>query len=315
MANLVTSGGAVYNPQLTEIIEEAFERAGSELRSGYDLRTARRSLNLLFADWANRGVNMWTMDQGVITLVQGQSTYALPSDTVDLLEHVIRTQANSTSNQADLTITRISVSTYATLPNKLQQARPIQVLVNRQDAQQSPTTITVASAVAATDTTITLTSTVGLPAYGFVQIDSEIIFYQYISGNTINTCARGQNNTTATTHAVAAPVSIQYLPSVTVWPIPDGAQQYQFAYWRLRRTQDAGNGVNVMDIPFRFLPPMVAGLAYYLILKLPPAPDTASRIQILKQQYDEAWQLAAEEDREKAAVRFVPRQMYIGNSY
>ena len=315
MANLITSGGAVYNPQLTEIIEEAFERAGSELRSGYDLRTARRSLNLLFADWANRGVNMWTMDQGVITLVQGQSTYALPSDTVDLLEHVIRTQANSTSNQADLTITRISVSTYATLPNKLQQARPIQVLVNRQDAQQSPTTITVASAVAATDTTITLTSTVGLPAYGFVQIDSEIIFYQYISGNTINTCARGQNNTTATTHAVAAPVSIQYLPSVTVWPIPDGAQQYQFAYWRLRRTQDAGNGVNVMDIPFRFLPPMVAGLAYYLILKLPPAPDTASRIQILKQQYDEAWQLAAEEDREKAAVRFVPRQMYIGNSY
>ena len=315
MANLVTSGGAVYNPQLTEIIEEAFERAGSELRSGYDLRTARRSLNLLFADWANRGVNMWTMDQGVITLVQGQSTYALPSDTVDLLEHVIRTQANSTSTQADLTITRISVSTYATLPNKLQQARPIQVLVNRQDAQQSPTTITVASAVAATDTTITLTSTVGLPAYGFVQIDSEIIFYQYISGNTINTCARGQNNTTATTHAVAAPVSIQYLPSVTVWPIPDGAQQYQFAYWRLRRTQDAGNGVNVMDIPFRFLPAMVAGLSYYLILKLPPAPDTASRIQILKQQYDEAWQLAAEEDREKAAVRFVPRQMYIGNSY
>ena len=315
MANLVTSGGAVYNPQLTEIIEEAFERAGSELRSGYDLRTARRSLNLLFADWANRGVNMWTMDQGVITLAQGQSTYALPSDTVDLLEHVIRTQANSTSNQADLTITRISVSTYATLPNKLQQARPIQVLVNRQDAQQSPTTITVASAVASSDTTITLTSTVGLPAYGFVLIDSEVIFYQYISGNTINTCARGQNNTTAASHAVAAPVSIQYLPSVTVWPIPDGAQQYQFAYWRLRRTQDAGNGVNVMDIPFRFLPAMVAGLAYYLILKLPPAPDTGTRIQILKQQYDEAWQLASDEDREKAAVRFVPRQMYIGNSY
>jgi hypothetical protein len=234
---------------------------------------------------------------------------------MDLLEHVIRTQANSTSNQADLTITRISVSTYATLPNKLQQARPIQVLVNRQDAQTSPTTITVASPVAATDTTITLTSVVGLPAYGFVLIDSEVIFYQYISGNTINTCARGQNNTTATTHAVAAPVSVQYLPSVTVWPIPDGSQQYQFAYWRLRRTQDAGNGVNVMDIPFRFLPAMVAGLAYYLILKLPAAPDTASRIQILKSQYDEAWQLAAEEDREKAAVRFVPRQQYIGNSY
>jgi len=315
MAALTTSGAAVFNPQLNEIVEEAFERTGNELRSGYDLRTARRSLNLLFADWANRGVNMWTMDQGVINLVQGQSTYPLPSDTVDLLEHVIRTQANSSSNQADLTITRISISTYATLPNKLQQSRPIQVLVNRQDAQQSPTTITVASAVAATDTTITLTSTVGLPAYGFVLIDSEVIFYQYISGNTINTCARGQNNTAAAAHAVAAPVSIQYLPSVTMWPIPDGAQQYQFAYWRLRRTQDIGNGVNVADIPFRFLPAMVAGLAYYLMLKLPPAPDAQLRMQILKAQYDEAWQLASDEDREKAAVRFVPRQMFIGNSY
>jgi hypothetical protein len=315
MANITTSGGAVYNPPLTEIVEEAFERAGSELRSGYDLRTARRSLNIMFAEWANRGINMWTMDQQTITLVQGQSTYAIPSDTVDLLEHVIRTQANSTANQADLTITRISISTYQTLPNKLQQARPIQILVNRQDAQQSPTTITVASAVAASDTTITLTSTVGLPAYGFVQIGSETIFYQYISGNTINTCARGQNNTAAAAHAVATPVSIQYLPSVTVWPIPDGSQTYTLAYVRLRRTQDAGNGVNVMDIPFRFLPAMIAGLAYYLAIKLPPSPDVQMRLPLLKEQYDEAWQLAADEDREKAAVRFVPRQQYIGSSY
>jgi len=279
------------------------------------LRTARRSLNIMFAEWANRGINMWTMDQQTITLVQGQSTYAIPSDTVDLLEHVIRTQANSTANQADLTITRISISTYQTLPNKLQQARPIQLLVNRQDAQQSPTTITVASAASATDTTITLTSTVGLPAYGFVQIGSETIFYQYISGNTINTCARGQNNTAAAAHAVATPVSIQYLPSVTVWPIPDGSQTYTLAYVRLRRTQDAGNGVNVMDIPFRFLPAMIAGLAYYLAIKLPPSPDVQMRLPLLKEQYDEAWQLAADEDREKAAVRFVPRQQYIGSSY
>jgi len=315
MANITTSGAGLYNPQLTEIVEEAFERAGTELRSGYDLRTARRSLNIMFAEWANRGINMWTMDQQTITLAQGQSTYAIPSDTVDLLEQVIRTQANSTSNQSDLNITRISVSTYQTIPNKLQQARPIQILVNRQDAQQSPTTITVASAVAATDTTITLTSTVGLPAYGFISIDQEIIFYQYISGNTINTCARGQNNTTAASHAVAAPVLIQYLPSVTVWPVPDGSQTYTLAYVRLRRTQDAGGGVNVMDIPFRFLPCMIAGLAYYLAMKLPPTPDMQNRLILLKQQYDEAWQMAAEEDREKAAIRFVPREMFIGNSY
>ena len=315
MATLVTSGSAIFNPDLTEIVEEAFERAGSELRSGYDLRTARRSMNLLFADWANRGINMWTMDQGTITLAQGQSTYALPSDTVDLLEHVIRTQANSTSNQVDLTITRISVSTYATLPNKLQQSRPIQVWVQRQDAQNSPTTITVASAVAASDTTITLSSVVGLSASGFLLIDNETVFYQYISGNTLYTVARGQNNTTAASHSVGAAVMVQRLPAVTVWPIPDGSQTYTFAYWRLRRNQDAGNGVNVADIPFRFLPALVAGLAYYLVIKLPVAPDTQARTMLLKAQYDEAWQLASEEDREKAAVRFVPRQQFIGRSY
>ena len=307
-----TSGSTTFNPDLTEIVEEAFERVGSELRTGYDLRTARRSLNILFADWANRGVNMWTIDQGTINLVQGQSTYALPSDTVDLLEHVIRTQANSTSGQADLTITRISVSTYATLPNKLQQSRPIQVWVQRQDAQNSPTGFTVASAVSATDTTITLSSTVGLAASGFVLIDSETIFYQYISGNTLNTCARGQNNTTATTHSVGASVTVQRLPAVTMWPIPDGSQPYVFAYWRLRRSQDAGNGVNVTDVPFRFYPAMIAGLAYYLALKVP---EGAQRLPILKAQYDEAWQLASDEDREKAAVRFVPRQQFIGRSY
>jgi hypothetical protein len=308
----LTSGSTSFNPDLTEIVEEAFERVGGELRSGYDLRTARRSLNILFADWANRGVNMWTMDQGTITLVQGQSTYALPSDTVDLLEHVIRTQANSTSNQADLTITRISVSTYATLPNKLQQSRPIQVWVQRQDAQNSPTTITVASAVAATDTTITLSSVVGLSASGFLLIDSETIFYQYISGNTLYTVARGQNNTTAATHSVGASVTVQRLPAVTMWPIPDGSTTYTFAYWRMRRSQDAGNGVNVTDVPFRFYPAMIAGLSYYLALKVP---DGAQRLPILKEQYDEAWQLASDEDREKAAVRFVPRQQFIGRSY
>lgn len=307
-----TSGATGFNLDMTEIVEEAFERAGSEMRSGYDLRTARRSLNLLFADWANRGINMWTMDQGTITLAQGQSTYALPSDTVDVIEHVIRTNANSSSNQADLTITRISVSTYATLPNKLQQARPIQLLVNRQDGQTSPTSITVASAVGVSDTTITLSSVVGLPAYGFIGIDSEIIFYQYISGNTINTCARAQNNTAAATHTAGAAVQIQRLPSVTVWPIPDGSQTYTLAYWRLRRTQDIGGGVNVADIPFRFLPPMVAGLAYMLCLKLPVQADTAARIMLLKEQYETAWQMAADEDREKAALRFVPRQQFIG---
>ena len=230
---MATSGTTTFNPDLSEIVEEAFERCGGELRTGYDLRTARRSLNLMFTDWANRGVNMWTMEQGQQILTPGTATYNLPADTVDLLDHVIRTGAGNVSTQADLTITRISEPTYSSIPNKLQQARPIQVWIER-----------------------------------------------------LNT------------------------PRFTVWPVPDNSQTYTFVYWRLRRIQDAGDGVNTMDMPFRFYNAMVAGLSYYMALKVPGAIE---RLQILKQQYDEAWQLAADEDREKAAVRFVPRQQYIGS--
>jgi hypothetical protein len=230
---MATSGVANFNLDLAEVVEEAFERAGGELRTGYDLRTARRSLNLMFADWANRGLNMFTYEQGTQVLTPGQATYVLPTDTVDLLEHVIRTGAGNVSTQADLTITRISVSTYATIPNKLQQARPIQIFIER-----------------------------------------------------LNT------------------------PQFTVWPVPDNTQTYTLVYYRLRRIQNAGDGVNTMDMPFRFLPCMVAGLAYHLALKIPGGGD---RLPILKQQYDEAWALASEEDREKAAVRFVPRRQYLGS--
>jgi hypothetical protein len=230
---MTTSGVANFNLDLSEIVEEAFERAGGELRTGYDLRTARRSLNLMFADWASRGLNMWTYEQGTQVLTPGQATYVLPTDTVDLLEHVIRTGAGNVSTQADLTITRISVSTYATIPNKLQQARPIQIFIER-----------------------------------------------------LNT------------------------PQFTVWPVPDNTQTYTLVYYRLRRIENAGDGVNTMDMPFRFLPCMVAGLAYHLALKIPSG---AERLPILKQQYDEAWALASEEDREKAAVRFVPRRQYLGS--
>jgi hypothetical protein len=178
---------------------------------------------------------MWTFEQGSIALVPGTATYDLPADTVDLLEHVIRTGAGNAATQADLTITRISVSTYATIPNKLQQARPIQVWIER----------------------------------------------------------------------------LQPAPRITVWPVPDNSQTYTFVYWRLRRIDDAGGGVNTMDVPFRFLPCMVAGLAYYLAMKVPGGSE---RLMVLKAQYDEAWQLASEEDREKAAIRFVPRQQYIGGT-
>jgi len=313
MAN--TSGLTSFNLDLTELVEEAFERAGGELRSGYDLRTARRSLNIMFADWANRGINLWTIEQGTIPLVQGQNTYPLPNDTIDLLEHVIRTGANVAATQADLTITRISVSTYATIPNKITQARPIQIWIQRYNGQTSPVACTLSSGISATDTTISVSDVTGLPAAGFVKIGSEIINYSYITQTTgansgsLNNCFRAQQNTIAASHSSGDAVYWQQVPAVTVWPTPDNAQQYTLVYWRLRRTQDAGGGVNIMDVPFRFIPCMAAGLSYYIAAKIPSG---AERIPMLKSQYDEAWELAAYEDHEKAALRLVPRQTYIG---
>ena len=310
-----TSGATSFNLDLTDLVEEAFERAGGELRTGYDLRTARRSLNIMFADWANRGINLWTIETGTINFVQGQNTYALPDDTIDLLEHVIRTQANVAATQADLSITRISVSTYATIPNKITQARPIQVWIQRYNGQTSPISSTLTTTITSTSNTIVLSDVTGLPAAGFIKIDNEIINYGYITQNTnavsgtLNNCFRGQQNTIAAAHTAAATVYWQQVPAITVWPTPDNAQQYQFVYWRLRRTQDAGGGVNIMDVPFRFIPCMAAGLSYYIAAKIPTG---AERIPFLKAQYDEAWELAAYEDHEKAALRLVPRQTYIG---
>jgi hypothetical protein len=254
---MTTSGTSSFNLDLSELVEEAFERCGSELRTGYDLRTARRSLNLLTIEWANRGINMWTIEQGSIDMIQGVNTYDLPIDTIDLLEHQIRTNSGQINNQTDITISRISVSTYSTIPNKLAQGRPIQVWIQRMSGAQYP----LATAPNGTD-----------PITG---IDA---------------------------------------PKITVWPTPDqGTAEnpyYKFIYWRLRRIQDAGTGVSTQDIPFRFVNAMVAGLAYYLAQKLPGI--DMQRAVALKAVYDEQFQLAADEDREKAPIRFIPRQMFIG---
>lgn len=236
---MTTSGTASFDLNLNELVEEAFERCGAELRSGYDLRTARRSLNLLTIEWANRGINLWTIEQGSIPLVQGQITYDLPADTIDLLEHVVRTQSGQ--GQTDINISRISVDTYATIPNKNAQGRPIQVWINRQSGADYPVT------------------------------------------------------------GVAS-------PQINVWPAPEQSNYYTFVYWRLRRIQDAGTGVTTQDIPFRFLPCMVAGLAYHLSKKVPGGLE---RTQMLKAEYEELWQQAADEDREKAPLRIAPRQMFI----
>ena len=225
---MATSGTATFNMDFTEIAEEAWERAGREMRSGYDLRTARRSMNLLTIEWQNRGINMWTIDEGTINLVQGTSSYDLPADTIDLLEHVIRTGSGDVYTQSDLSISRISVSTYASIPNKLTQGRPIQIYIDR-----------------------------------------------------------GQAN-----------------PSVTVWPVPDASSTYILKYYRMRRIQDAGSGVENADVNFRFLPCLVAGLAYYIAQK---DPELAPRISMLQTEYERQFDLAAQEDREKASISLVPR--------
>lgn len=309
---MTTTGVSNFDMNFTEIAEEAYERAGREMRSGYDLRTARRSMNLLTIEWANRGINMWTIEPGTFNLVQGQFSYPIPVDTIDLLEHQIRTQANQQSNQADLTITRISVSTYATIPNKLTQARPIQVMVQRLSGQESLTS-TLATTITATDTTITLANATGLPAFGFIKIDNEYINYSYITGNTLYNCFRAQNNSTAAAHTAAANVYWAELPAVTVWPVPDQGTAttpyYQFSYFRMRRVQNAGSGVQTPDMNFRFLNCLVAGLAYYVAMKLP---ESAGRLEMLQGVYEQQFALAAGEDREKAPDRFVPRQYFIG---
>jgi hypothetical protein len=308
---MTTTGSTLFNMDFTEIAEEAWERAGRELRSGYDLRTARRSMNLMTIEWQNKGINMWTMEQGFINLIPGLATYALPTNTIDLLEHVIRTGSNTASTQADLTITRISVSTYATIPNKLQQARPIQVWIQRLSGEVNPTSSLLASTITSTATTITLDTVVGLAGSGFIRLDTEDIYYTYITGNVLGGVFRGQNNTTAAAHTASTAVYVPQLPAVTVWPTPDNSTTYQFVYWRLRRVQDAGAGAETADMNFRFLPCVVAGLAYHIAVKVP---ELMQRIPMLKQMYDEAFEMAAGEDREKAAVRFVPRQMFIGSA-
>ena len=305
---MATTGTTAFNLDVNDLIEEAFERVGKELRTGYDFKTARRSLNLLTIEWANRGINLWTVEQGVIPMVTGQAMYPYPADTIDLMDMVIR-QNNGTSNQQDINISRIAEPTYMSLPNKLAQGRPIQVYINRQSGQENLSGALLSANISSTATTIDLTSTSGLTSSGFIKIDSETISYPNVSGNQLINCARGQNGTTAAAHTANATVTVQNLPCINVWPTPNApGSQYTFVYYRLRRIQDAGSGIYVQDIPFRFIPCMVAGLAYQLATKLPDV--DMNRIPMLKMDYEEQFRLAAEEDREKAPIRFVPRNMF-----
>jgi len=219
---MTTSGSRDFNLDVGEIIEEAYERCGLEVRTGYDARTARRSLNLMFADWANRGLNLWTVKQGTITLTAGQGQQTLTDDVVDILEVTLRRSGT------DYDVERISRGEYATLPNKTTQGRPSQFYFDR-------------------------------------QID----------------------------------------PVINLWAVPENSTD-QLVYYYVQRIQDADALVNTTDMPFRFYPCMVAGLAYYLAMKRAP-----ERIQLLKSVYEEEFQRAAEEDEARVSLKLQPSGRYL----
>jgi hypothetical protein len=307
---MTTSGSTAFNLEFRDIAEEAYERCGLEIRTGYDLTTARRSMNLLLIEWSNRGINLWTVEQGQIPMVTGQGLYPLPIDTVDLMDMVIRQNNASTSNQIDINISRIAEPTYMSIPNKLTTGRPIQVYINRQSGMENATTSTLNGTINATDTTITLSSTNGLPSTGFIKIDSETISYVNVSGNQLLNCYRGQDGSTAAAHTTGATITKRNIPCINVWPTPNPpGNQYTFVYYRLRRMQDAGAGGSYeQDMPFRLVNAAVAGLAYYLSIKKPEIDP--NRIAMLKADYEQQWDLASSEDRDKAPIRFVPRNMF-----
>ena len=266
------------------------------------------------------------MEQGAIPLYASQITYPLPINTVDLVETIVRTGVGT--NQVDINISRISVSTYSTIPNKLATGRPIQIYIDRQGGQTYTFTGTLAASISSSATTIPVTSLNQVPYAGYANIGSETLYYYGTSTQaenvatgasafaTLNNVVRGQNNTTAASHSSGAAITNTKFPNVTVWPAPDQGSitnpYYTLVYWRLRRLQDAGNGINVEDIPFRFQEAMVAGLAYKLSMKVEGGLE---RMAVLKAQYDQAWELASTEDREKAPIRFVPRQSFLGVNF
>jgi hypothetical protein len=232
-----------FNPDVSDLVEEAYERAGLELRTGYDLRTARRSLNFLMLEWQNKGLNLWTIDEtpNPISLIKSTATYDIDTATIGLLDVILRTDDGSVTLQSDYLLNRIAEPTYANIPNKLTEARPLQYYFQRKEILD-------------------------------------------ISAGT------NQNST------------------VTLWPVPDETGKYKVYYWRVKRIADVGdNAGNTMQVPGRFLPSLVAGLAYQIASK---RPEAAGRVGPLKQQYDELFKEAADEDRVKTSARFVPGLSY-----
>jgi len=279
---VATSGTAVFNPDVSELIEEAYERIGVEATTGYEVRTARRSLNLLALEWGNRGIHLWTIEAVTIALLPNAATITLPADTIDVLDVVIRTTVGTVNT--DLAIGRLSVGDYSAIPAKQTNGRPVQFYVNRQIAAPTLTLWPVPPTSTATNW-LALAAVTANSLYLATAAVGGFIVGQVIKSNSART-------TGATFDAAEA----------ANWT---AAQDYTLAYWRMRRIQDTGtDGALTMDVSARAIPALVSGLAYYLAMKRAP-----ERLMETKAIYDEQFQMMVEEDRERSSFRVQPRNL------
>tara|TARA_R110000824_G_scaffold65149_4_gene169915 strand:+ start:1432 stop:2322 length:891 start_codon:yes stop_codon:yes gene_type:complete len=287
---MALSGSKNFEPDVAEYIEEAFERCGIELRTGYDARTARRSLNLLFADWANRGLNLWTVAEVTQTLVSGVTEYPLGIITLSV--------GSSASFTLGETVTGSVSSATASV-------------ITKPDATSM--TITVPSGTFSTSDTLTgsssgaTTSVSSAPSLVNVQSSVDILSAVVRRDSTdisINRIGRDDYlripDKTTTGRAIQYYVDRLITPIYRIWPAPENNTD-QIIYDRIVRIDDADGSVNTVEVPWRFYPCLAAGLAYYLAMKRAP-----ERVQLLKSVYEEEFTRAATEDQDRVPLTLVP---------
>jgi|TARA_R110002051_G_scaffold67163_1_gene121520 hypothetical protein len=293
---MATSGSVDFNLDMAEITEEAFERCGLELRTGYDAKTARRSLNLLFADWANRGLNLWTIEQITQTVAQLSTSSAVATYPLGTITLTVGASGSFSVGETITGGTSGVTAEIITLPSGTTMT------ITVPSGTFTATETITGSSSAATTTVSSVPSLADAQAAGdilemVVRRDSEDISMSRIS--------RSQYLTTPKKTTQGRPtqfyVNRQITPTITVWPVPENSTD-SLIYYRIKRIQDADASVDTADIPFRFLPCLVAGLAYQIAMKKSP-----QRVQILKMAYEEEFERAASQDIDHGVpLRLVP---------
>ena len=293
---MATSGSVDFNPDIAEITEEAFERCGLELRTGYDVRTARRSLICLFADWANRGLNLWTVEKITQTVAQLSTSSAIATYPIGTITMTVGDSASFslgetiTGGTSDVTAGIITKPSSTTMTLTVPSGSFTAAETITGSSSSATTTVTADPSLTDVQATVDVLEAV-------VQRDSQDISITRIS--------RQEYLSIPTKTTQGRPtqfyVNRQITPTVTFWPSPENSTD-SVIYYRMKRIQDADTAVNTADIPFRFLPCLVAGLAYQLSLKRSP-----QRTQILKVLYEEEFERASSEDIDHGVpLRLVP---------